>query len=81
MFSCEFREVFKNTYFVEYMRKAVSESAGYNVHILQSEVRLEEEGEYKHYLRIHLFFYKKSIFERRPENCLSFSKKPPLKIV
>ena len=27
------------------------------------------------------FFNKQSIFDRRPENCLSFSKKPPQKIV
>ena len=24
---------------------------------------------------VHLFFYKQSIFDARPENCLSFSKK------
>ena len=28
-----------------------------------------------------LFFYKQSIFDPRPENCLSFSKKSPQKIV
>ena len=28
-----------------------------------------------------LFFYKQSIFDPRPENCLSFSKKLPQKIV
>ena len=27
------------------------------------------------------FFYKQSIFDPRPENCLSFSKKSPQKIV
>ena len=27
------------------------------------------------------FFYKQSIFDPHPENCLSFSKKPPQKIV
>ena len=26
-------------------------------------------------------FYKQSIFDPRPENCLSFSKKPPQKII
>ena len=31
--------------------------------------------------RLHLFFYKQSIFDPRPENCLSFSKKLPQKIV
>ena len=30
---------------------------------------------------IHLFFYKQSIFDPRPENCLSFSEKSPQKIV
>ena len=30
---------------------------------------------------LHLFFYKQSIFDPRPENCLSFSKKSPQKIV
>ena len=29
----------------------------------------------------YTFFYKQSIFDPRPENCLSFSKKPPQKIV
>ena len=32
-------------------------------------------------LTVHLFFYKQSIFDPRPENCLSFSKKSPQKIV
>ena len=31
--------------------------------------------------KLHLFFYKQSIFDPRPENCLSFSKKLPPKIV
>ena len=31
--------------------------------------------------RLHLFFYKQSIFDPRPENCLSFSKKLAPKIV
>ena len=37
----------------------------------------------KEKMRHHLypFFYKQSIFDPRPENCLSFSKKPPQKIV
>ena len=30
---------------------------------------------------LHLFFNKQSIFDPRPENCLSFSKKSPQKIV
>ena len=30
---------------------------------------------------IHLFLNKQSIFDPRPENCLSFSKKSPQKIV
>ena len=29
---------------------------------------------------VHLFFYKQSIFDPRPENCLSFSKKSPQKL-
>ena len=29
----------------------------------------------------YAFFYKQSIFNPRPENCLIFSKKPPQKIV
>ena len=33
------------------------------------------------YLRTTPFFYKQSIFDPRPENCLSFSKKSPQKIV
>ena len=32
-------------------------------------------------IRVTPFFYKQSIFDPRPENCLSFSKKPPQKIV
>ena len=31
--------------------------------------------------QLHLFFYKQSIFEPRPENCSRFSKKSPPKIV
>ena len=30
---------------------------------------------------VHLFFYKQSILDPRPENCFSFSKKSPQKIV
>ena len=30
---------------------------------------------------VHPFFYKQSIFDPRPENCLNFSKKSPPKIV
>ena len=33
------------------------------------------------FLSITSFFYKQSIFDHRPENCLSFSKKSPQKIV
>ena len=29
----------------------------------------------------YTFFYKQSIFDARPKNCLSFSKKSPQKIV
>ena len=29
----------------------------------------------------YTFFYKQSIFDPRPENCLSFSKKSPQKII
>ena len=29
----------------------------------------------------HTFFYKQPIFDPRPENCLSFSKKLPQKII
>ena len=31
--------------------------------------------------QLHLFFYKQSIIDPRPENCLRFSKKSPPKIV
>ena len=51
-FSCEFCEVFKNTYFVEYLQMAASELVRYYVHIFLFEVHLEEEEEYKNYLRI-----------------------------
>ena len=51
-FSCEFCEVFKNTYFVEYLQMAGSELVRYYVHIFLFEVHLEEEEEYKNYLRI-----------------------------
>ena len=33
-----------------------------------------------HFSKVH-FFYKQSIFDSRPENCLSFSKNSPQKIV
>ena len=33
------------------------------------------------FLVVHLSLYKISIFDPRPENCLSFSKKSPQKIV
>ena len=52
MFSCEFCEVFKNTYFAEQLRTAASASVMYNAYILLCEVRWEEEEEYKNYLRI-----------------------------
>ena len=32
-------------------------------------------------IHVHLFFYKQSIFDSRSENCLSFSKNSPQKIV
>ena len=32
-------------------------------------------------IRVYTFFYKQSIFDPRPENCLRFSKKSPQKIV
>ena len=41
MFSCEFCEVFKNIYFVEYLRTAATE-LGIRIPIWLSEVRLEE---------------------------------------
>ena len=52
MFFCEFCEVFKNTYIVEYLQPAASESGRYEVYILLSEVHLEEEEEYGNYLGI-----------------------------
>ena len=52
MFSCEFCDVFKNTYFVGYLRTIASESVRYYVYIFLSEVCLEEEEEYRNYLRI-----------------------------
>ena len=33
------------------------------------------------YFYVHLFFYKQSIFDPRPENCLSYSKNLPQKVV
>ena len=50
--SKEFCVLFTNTYFVEYLRMVTSESVMYSVYIFLSEVRLEEEEEYKNYLRI-----------------------------
>ena len=52
MFSCEFCDAFKNTYFVGYLRTIASESVRYYVYIFLSEVCLEEEEEYRNYLRI-----------------------------
>ena len=49
--SKEFCVLFTNTYSVEYLRMVPSESM-YSVYIFLSEVRLEEEEEYKNYLRI-----------------------------
>ena len=43
VFSCEFYEVLKNNYFVEYLRTAASESVWYLVYTLLSEVHLEEK--------------------------------------
>ena len=51
VFSCEFCEVFKNIYFIEYLGTTASELGRYYVHIFLFEVRLEEE-EHKNYLRI-----------------------------
>ena len=68
MFFHEFCKVFKNTYFAEYMRTVASESKRYQVYMFLSEVRLEEENQYKeckNYLRItseyfdELFVYAK----------------------
>ena len=36
---------------------------------------------YNHTCLQYTFFYKQFIFDPRPENCLSFSKKSPQKIV
>ena len=57
---CEvFSKVFKNTYFVEYLRTVASESASeYYVYIFLSEFRSEEEEEeYENYLRITSYLY------------------------
>ena len=48
----EFCKAFKNTYFVEYLQTAASDSVRFKVYILLSKVHLEEEEEYKNYLRI-----------------------------
>ena len=53
VFSCEFCEVFRNTYFVEYLQTVASESVTYQVYIFLSEARLEEEGEYENHLSIN----------------------------
>ena len=52
VFSFEFFEVFKNTYFVEYLLTAAFELASYKVYIFLSEVHLEEEKEYKNLFRM-----------------------------
>ena len=44
--------VFKDTYYVEYLQTAASESVRYWVYILLSEVHLEDGEEYGRYLRI-----------------------------
>ena len=59
MFSCEFCNVFKNTYFVEYHRTAASESGKYKVYVFLSEVHLKEEEEYENYLRITREYFDK----------------------
>ena len=59
MCSCEFCEVFKDTYFVEYLQTAASESVRYKVYFLLYEVHLAEEGQYKNYLRITPEFFNK----------------------
>ena len=43
VFPCEFREVFKNFYFVEHLQTAASELVRYKVYIFFSEVCSEEE--------------------------------------
>ena len=52
MLSCEFCEIFKNNYFVEYPQTVASESVRYWVYFALSEVRLEEDQDCKNYLRI-----------------------------
>ena len=52
VFSCVFFEVFKNTYFVEYLQTAASDLVRYQVYIFLSEVHLEEEEEYSNYFRM-----------------------------
>ena len=47
VFYCEFCEIFKNIYFVEYLRMTVSQLVRYEVYIFLPKVRLEEEEEYK----------------------------------
>ena len=49
---------------------------------IQTFVRKVKQFVRKYYITwLHLFFNKQSIFDPRPENCLSFSKKSPQKIV
>ena len=54
VFCCEFCEVFKNIYFVEYLRTAAFELVTYYEYIFLVEVHLEEEEEYRNYVRITL---------------------------
>ena len=42
-------------------------------------IQLHKTQDYFYQFALHLFFYKQSIFDPRPENCLIFSKKLPPK--
>ena len=52
VFPVNFTKFFSNTYFVESLQTAASESVRYQVYILLTEVHLVEEEGYKNYLRI-----------------------------
>ena len=47
---------------------------------MQELINMQELYEANNKL-LHLFLYKQSIFDHRPENCLSFSKKLPPNIL
>ena len=58
----------------------------YNLHKMLSYANRKDARETPpkvrvEFLVVHLSLYKISIFDPRPENCLSFSKKSPQKIV